>query len=120
VTSFFRLAIASGKNKNFSNAATQGTKSTDYGTDGGMHNFLRLLEKWNGSGVDLNYRGSMVSLYYSHYATGVFKCCTIVYNAPHRLFNYDNDFQTLNKMPPLTPMFEQVVNIGYTQSFAHQ
>jgi len=117
-TSFFRLAIASGKNKNFSNAATQGTKSTDYGTDGGMHNFLRLLEGWNG--IDLNYRGSMVSLYYSHYATGVFKCCTIVYDAPHRLFNYDTDFQTMNKMPPLTPTFEQVVNIGYSQSFAHQ
>lgn len=115
---YFRLAIASGKNKNFSNAATAGTKSTDYGTDGGMHNFLRLMEDWGG--VDLNYRGSMVSLYYSHYATGVFKCCIIVYGAPHRLFNYDNDFQTLNKMPPLTPMFEQVVNIGYAQSFAHQ
>ena len=116
--SWFRLAIASGKNKNFSNAATAGTKSTDYGTDGGMHNFLRLMEDWKGT--PLNYQGSMVSLYYSHYATGVFKCCNIVYNAPTRNFNYDNDFQTLNKMPPLTPTFEQVVNIGYAQSFAHQ
>ncbi len=117
---YFRLAIASGKNKNFSNAATQGTKATDYGTDGGMHNFLRQLENWQSNNVNLFYMGSMVSLYYSHYATGVFKCCATVYKPPQRKFSYDNDFQTLNKMPPLTPMFEQVVNIGYTQSFAHQ
>ncbi len=80
------------------------------------------MEDWGpgGTSIPLNYQGSMVSLYYSHYATGVFKCCNIVYGAPDRKFHYDNDFQTLNKMPPLTPTFEQVVNIGYTQSFAHQ
>jgi hypothetical protein len=124
IPAYFRLAIASGKNKNFSNAATScpGGCATDYGTDGGMHNFLRLMENWGPTNppTDLNYTGSMVSLYYSHYATGVFKCCKTVYSAPTRNFNYDTDFQTLNKMPPLTPTFQQVVNVGYSQTFAHQ
>jgi len=117
----FRLAIASGKNLPFSWAAVavlpNGTKvPTDYGTDGGMHNFLRYLESW---GNTLSYEGSMVSLYYSAYATGVFKCCTTVYSPPNRNYNFDQDFTDLSKIPPGTPRFEDVVNVGFRQDFTN-
>jgi hypothetical protein len=36
-----------------------------FGTDGGVHNFLRFLEDWGGSTP--NYEGSLVSLYYLQY-----------------------------------------------------
>ena len=60
--------------------------STDYpfGTDGGVGNFLRFLEDWKTEST-LNYGGSLVSLYYSTYNTGIFKCCTYsVYQPPNR------------------------------------
>ncbi|HEY7616904.1 MAG TPA: hypothetical protein VH744_08880, partial [Terriglobales bacterium] len=71
---WYRLAIAAGKNISFPQP-TWGA-AQDYGTDGGVHNFLRYIERW--SGRTLSYRGSLVSLFYSQYATGVYKCCTVV------------------------------------------
>ncbi len=79
-TTYYRLAIAGGKNMNFPQPAAGNGIGADFGTDGGVHNFLRLVEGWN-SGATLSYRGSLVSLYYSQYATGTFKCCTLVYGA---------------------------------------
>jgi hypothetical protein len=66
-TTYYRLAVAGGKNMDFPKPAFGGN---DYGTDGGTHNFLRYLENWGG-GKALNYKGSLVSLYYSTYLTGV-------------------------------------------------
>ncbi len=68
-TTYYRLAIAGGKNINFQQPAGTGQ---DFGTDGGVHNFLRYIEGWGGAG-GLYYRGSLVSLYYSQYATGDFQ-----------------------------------------------
>ena len=50
--------------------------ATDFGTDGGAHNFLRYLE--NGD-QPVNYRGSMATFFYNRQAVGTFKCCTTVY-----------------------------------------
>ncbi|HTC78778.1 MAG TPA: hypothetical protein VK657_09185, partial [Terriglobales bacterium] len=111
----FRMAICAGKNMNFRRSLVAGTPSSDFGTDGGVQNFLRLLESWNGR--TLGYRGSLVSLYYSQYATGVFKCCQSVYQAPNRNFSFDTDFQTFALLPPGTPNFEDVVNVGFRQIF---
>ncbi len=44
---YYRLAIAGGKNINFPQPAGTGQ---DFGTDGGVHNFLRYIEAWGGSG----------------------------------------------------------------------
>lgn len=110
-TSYYRVAIASGKNMNFPFAGP----SQDYGTDGGMHNFLRYLENWGGQ--NSNYLGSMVSLYYSMYATGIFKCCGTVYSPPNRNYVFDNDFLTLGNMPPGTPRLRDVVNLGFQRVF---
>jgi Tfp pilus assembly protein PilX len=110
---YYRLAIASGKNINFPQPAGTGQ---DFGTDGGVHNFLRYIESWGGSG-GLYYRGSLVSLYYSQYATGTFKCCTLVYGPPPRYYYFDSAFLDPAKLPPGTPMLQDVVNLTYWQDF---
>jgi Tfp pilus assembly protein PilX len=111
---YYRVAIAAGKNMNF----PQLGPGADFGTDGGVHNFLRLLENWGG--VGLFYRGSMVSLYYSQYATGTFKCCTEVYGAPTRNFSFDTDFRNPNNLPPGTPMLQDINNLSERQDFTPQ
>jgi hypothetical protein len=112
VNTYYRLAIAGGKNMNFPQPAGTGQ---DFGTDGGVHNFLRYIEDWGGS--TLSYRGSLVSLYYSQYATGVFKCCNLVYSPPNRNYYFDNAFLTPSNLPPGTPMLQDVVNLSYWQDF---
>ncbi len=87
----------------------------DFGTDGGVHNFLRLLENWGGAG--LFYRGSLVSLFYSEYGTGTFKCCSEVYSPPTRNFSFDSDFQNPNNLPPGTPMLQDINNLSERQDF---
>jgi type II secretory pathway pseudopilin PulG len=112
-TTYYRLAIAGGKNINFPQPAGTGQ---DFGTDGGVHNFLRYIEAWGGAG-GLYYRGSLVSLYYSQYATGTFKCCTLVYGPPPRFYYFDSAFLDPTKLPPGTPMLQDVVNLTYFQDF---
>jgi hypothetical protein len=112
-TTYYRLAIAGGKNMNFPRPAWGGN---DFGTDGGTHNFLRYLENWGGQ--TLNYKGSLVSLYYSTYNTGVFKCCTVVYSPPTRNYSFDADFALPGGLPPGTPLFRDVDTLGYRQIFA--
>ncbi|MGZ4790168.1 MAG: hypothetical protein ACXVZX_16745 [Terriglobales bacterium] len=111
---WFRVAIASGKNISFQQPTFMGVKK-DFGTDGGVHNFLRFLENW--SGIKSHYLGSMASLYYSQYATGIFKCCGMVYQPPTRMYSFDSDFLDMNKLPPGTPRFRDVVSTGFQQVF---
>jgi hypothetical protein len=54
-------------------------------------------------------------MYYNHQAVGNFKCCNLVYDPPTRGYNFDSDFQTPAKLPPLTPMLRDVNTIGFTQ-----
>jgi hypothetical protein len=111
-STYYRLAIAGGKNMNFPQPLGTGA---DFGTDGGVHNFLRYIETWGGA--TLNYRGSLVSLYYAQYATGTFKCCTLVYTPPNRNYYFDTAFLDPAKLPPGTPMLQDVVNLTYWQDF---
>ena len=112
-STYYRLAIAGGKNVNFPQPAGTGN---DFGTDGGVHNFLRYIEGWGGAG-GLYYRGSLVSLYYSQYETGIFKCCNQVYGPPNRQYYFDSAFLDPTKLPPGTPMLQDVVNLTYWQDF---
>jgi len=117
---WYRVAIATGKNINFPVAPYIGQPGVtggnpDFGTDGGVHNFLRFLESWGGKNI--YYKGSMASMYYSMYATGVFKCCNSVYGAPTRNYSFDLDFNDLSNMPPGTPTVTDVVNLGFQQLF---
>jgi Tfp pilus assembly protein PilX len=109
---YYRMAVAGGKNIPFPQPSWGGQ---DMGTDGGMHNFLRYLEDL--SGIRLHYNGSLVSMYYSEYNTGIFKCCTTVYSPPGRDYHFDVLFLNPANLPPGTPMFEDIVNLSYQQNF---
>ena len=115
-TTSYRLAIAAGKNRSFPYSTTTGWTATaaDTGTDGGVHNFLRYLESW---GTTAHYKGSLVSLYYSTYNTGFYKCCTTVYSPPTRDYSFDLDFTSPGGLPPGTPLFKDVESLGFRQLF---
>lgn len=114
-TTYYRMAIAAGKNMNFPGNTAAGWPK-DFGTDGGVHNFLRYIQDWSGN--TLYYRGSLVSLYYAQYANSVYKCCTMVYSPPSRKYYFDNAFLNPANLPPGTPMFQDIVNLSYWQNFA--
>jgi hypothetical protein len=116
-TTYYRAAIAGGKNIPFPQPTWSGV-AQDFGTDGGLHNFLRYLEDW--SGQTLYYNGSLVSMYYAEYDTGIFKCCTTVYSPPTRSYAFDTQFLNPANLPPGTPMFQDVVNLSYHQNFTPQ
>lgn len=118
-TSWYRMAIASGKSIPWPSPTW--AASNDVGTDGGMHNFLRYLENRGANGAQVNYAGSMISMYYSQYDTGMFKCCNAVYGAPgKRNYFFDTLFLNPNNLPPGTPMFQEVESLSYHQNFTPQ
>lgn len=111
-TSSYRTGVIGGKNISFTRP-TWGA-AQDFGTDGGAHNFLRMLENWGGQ--TLNYKGSLISFYYAQQATSVYKCCTTVYGPPSRGYSFDTDFSTIAKLPPGTPRFTDVNALGFQQA----
>ncbi|MGA8270320.1 MAG: hypothetical protein WB919_02100 [Candidatus Sulfotelmatobacter sp.] len=123
LTSYYRVAISGGKTIAFNDST--GTPDAYFGSDGGVHNFLRFLEDWSGSSTSagpqggqqsLYYKGSLVSLYWNAYATGTFKCCTLVYHPPNRQYYFDPLFSQPQNLPPGTPMFRNVDNLSYRQN----
>ncbi|MBN1567371.1 MAG: hypothetical protein JXA73_05965 [Acidobacteria bacterium] len=114
-TTYYRMAIISGKSKSF-------TYQTwfpyyDFGTDGGAHNFLRMLENWGGQ--TLYYRGSIVSLFFSRQGLGSFKCgYNVIYSPPSRGYKFDVEFLDPDLLPPKTPMFRDVNITGFTRTIA--
>jgi hypothetical protein len=109
---WYRMGIIAGKGLNFQHPGNNGNDHTDFGTDGGAHNFLRYIERW---GQDINYRGSILSFYTSRQAVGTYKCCDIVYTAPTRGYNFDTEFLTPTLLPPRTPMFRDLNTLTFRQ-----
>jgi hypothetical protein len=114
-TTWYRMGVVAGKGLSFpipawNTAALNG--SQDFGTDGGVHNFMRYIERWNGT---LNYTGSIVSMYYNRQATGLYKCCLTVYSPPTRGYQFDANFLNPLLLPPRTPMFRDINTTGFTQ-----
>jgi hypothetical protein len=112
ITTWYRLAVLADKGVSFPQPTGYPTPQ-DFGTDGGMHNFLRYVENWGGQ--QLNYRGSIVSLYYNRQGAGVYKCCFTVYSPPSRGYNFDTEFLQPSLLPPRTPMFHDINTTGFTQ-----
>lgn len=112
LTTYYRLGIVAGKGVSFPQPVGYSTPQ-DFGTDGGVHNFLRYIEDWGGR--TLNYRGSILSMYYNRQGTGVYKCCTTVYSPPSRGYNFDVEFLQPSLLPPRTPMFRDVNTTGFSQ-----
>jgi hypothetical protein len=67
---------------------------------GGVENFLRLLENWNG--IKLTYNGSIVVMFPSQVAVGSWNGS--YYTVPTRAWAFDTNFKNQSGLPPLTPM----------------
>jgi hypothetical protein len=112
---WYRLGTVAGKQISFPKPGWDTTAldgSQDFGTDGGVHNFLRFLENWNST---LHYEGSIVSMFYSRQATGLFNSGNNNYSPPNRGYSFDVNFLNPLLLPPRTPMFRDVNTTGFTQ-----
>ena len=108
VPTAYRAAIIGGKGIPFKQIGS----TADFGTDGGVHNFLRFLEYW---GVNCYYEGSMVSFFYNRQAVGTYKGSG-VYSPPNRLYSFDQNFALGPQyLPPRTPQLRSVNTIGFSQ-----
>ncbi len=107
----YRFAMTTGKAIFFPKPVAWGV--AELGSDGGVHNFMRMLEDWGGR--TLRYRGSMVSLYYSQQAIGIYRADANVYSPPTRAYNFDTDFLTPALLPPGTPMFRDINTLKFRQ-----
>ncbi len=72
---------------------------------------------WRAGAATLNYDGSLVSMYYSEYNTGTFKCCTTVYSPPTRNYYFDVLFLNPSNLPPATPEFQDINTLSYHENF---
>lgn len=89
---------------------------------GGLENYPRFHENW--SGVAFNYRGSFVSLSVPSHVNGAW-CGTggtlasgcNIYNAPTRNWDYDQEYNDVAQLPPLTPRFIAIEQQVLTQDF---
>jgi hypothetical protein len=111
VQTAYRTALIAGKGIPFVQPAGE---AADFGTDGGVHNFLKFLETWNG--VNCYYEGSLVSFYYNRQAVGVYKNTAATYSPPSRHYFFDQNF-TLGPqfLPPRTPALRSINTIGFSQ-----
>ncbi|MBS1819282.1 MAG: pilus assembly PilX N-terminal domain-containing protein [Acidobacteria bacterium] len=112
--SYYRVAIISGKGRIFSKPGDVAAGST-FGTDGGAHSFLRMLEGETVAST-VHYRGSMATFFYNRQANGPFKCCAgVVYGVPVRDYTFDTDFLNPALLPPNTPVFRDLNAVGFAQ-----
>ncbi len=107
----YRFALVAGKSIAF--PKPNWTAVGDWGTDGGVHNFMRMLENWGGQTI--NYRGSIVSLYTARQNIGIYRANSNIYSPGTRAFAFDTDFLTPALLPPGTPMFRDINTLKFRQ-----
>lgn len=78
---------------------------------GGVENFPRFLEKWDGK--TFTWSGSMVQMWQSQRATEEWSYGSY-YTAPNRAWQFDTDLLDPDKLPPGTPMVNAVVKRGWS------
>ena len=74
---------------------------------GGVENFPRFLEDWDGK--TLTYNGSMVVMFESQYGKTFWQQPGNYYNPPVRKWAFDLNFLDPRKLPPGTPQVEKLV-----------
>ena len=96
--------------------ARAGCSAPAYG--GGLENLPRFLENWGG--VTFRYTGSLVSLYQSRFAFGLWGNSTNVgfangayYSAPTRQWSFDVNFRFPERLPPGTPSVGTVLQTAF-------
>ncbi len=109
----YRVAIVSGKGLAFPKPAAA---DASFGSDGGVHNFMRNLEDWATPAATHRYRGSLISFFIARQAVGTFKCCDgDTYLRGPRDWTFDSDFLIPSLLPPGTPMFRDVNTLTFRQ-----
>lgn len=78
-------------------------QTTDKSYSGGVENFPRFLEDWSSN--IFTYNGSMVVMFYSKVATGLWNGTATYYNPPTRKWAFDKNFMSPLKQPPGAPSF---------------
>ncbi len=81
---------------------------------GGLENFLRLLENWNG--ITLTYNGSIVVMFPSIYATNYWQVPQNYYDKPTRNWGFDANFQYQQKCPPAAPRAKAIIRGNWNTS----
>jgi hypothetical protein len=76
---------------------------------GGLENLPRFLEDW--SSATFTYKGSMVCMFASQYATGPWANAS--YNPPTRVWSFDTQFLYSSTLPPGTPSLQTVVRTAW-------
>lgn len=89
------------------------TTSSDY--SGGFENLPRFLETW--TGVDFNWTGSAVDLWYSSQADGTWNGG--YYSPPDRNWKYDTDLDDPNNLPPESPVVRVFQRKGWVQEYVN-
>jgi hypothetical protein len=87
---------------------------------GGVENFIRMLEDWGGD--TLTYNGSMVIMFYSQIATGLWQGTgsTIgIYNPPTRNWTFDLNYLDSAKLPPGTPELRALIRAEWNTAKAN-
>jgi hypothetical protein len=90
------------------------TGQDDGNYNGGLENYPRFHENW-GTGDELRYRGSFVSLNQTRRVNGTWgdQC----YSPPDRNWNYDTDFNQAQNLPPLSPRFVYLRQERFSRDF---
>ncbi len=88
---------------------------------GGLENFLRLLENWNGTAIW--YNGSIVVMFPSIYATNywvgpsqISGYPTPYYSVPTRDWGFDSNFKYQQKSPPCAPDAKAIIRGNWITS----
>ncbi|WP_404784631.1 hypothetical protein [Altericista sp. CCNU0014] len=99
----------------------RGGRDLDDNTGGGLNNYPRFHENWDG--IPFNYLGSLVSLSAPRKVNGIFcgshhtnPTCNI-YNPPTRNWSYDPTFNDAANLPPLTPRVVSLKQELFSRSF---
>ncbi len=83
--------------------------------NGGLENFPRFLENWNG--LSCTICGSFINLFLSEHATGQWSYGAPIYTAPTRNWWFEVRFLDFNQLPPGTPSVGSVLRIAFRQEF---
>ncbi|HKK20631.1 MAG TPA: PilX N-terminal domain-containing pilus assembly protein [candidate division Zixibacteria bacterium] len=92
---------------------TGNTETTASNYNGGFENLPRFLESW--SGKSFTWSGSMVCLWYSQQADGLWNGS--YYDPPIRNWSYDTDLDDPSKLPPETPVVRVFQRTGWRQEY---
>ena len=82
--------------------------------NGGLENYPRLHENWNGR--TLTYQGSFVSFDRPQHVDGAWGQSG-VYEAPNRAWSYDERFNSAENLPPLAPRFVYLQQERFVRDF---